>query len=287
MSSKDSINAIQEFICFNQKNTIKYEYIISEKHKIIKDYYKRSEDIDLKHLNKLYDDLIISSYDNLISIFDSNKQLIFNVFKAIGKNRPPRITIKTIHEDEVLNIYRSTRYTDFNTSAIKDNTGFSYILLKNKLYYLENDIPGKFFSSKYNNARLKESSKEKYKNKELLWSECWESLDNEPVEYYSSTLILPMSIRSDSNDKKDSSFYNHFFKDVKQHKDSRTIWGFLCFDDIEKNYFDNKTDFVAIGYTIADILSLYLMYFYNHISGSSTIMEIEKELLDFHDPVIK
>ena len=36
--------------------------------------------------------------------------------------------------------------------------------------------------------------------------------------------------------------------------------------------------FKEIGYIIADILSLYLMYFYNHISGSTTVEKIEKKL---------
>lgn len=277
---KDTLTEIRNFICFNQKNTIKYEYIISEKHKEIKKYFTGTKNIDSNKLERLYDSLIISSYENLLNIFEENKLLITNIFNSIGKESPPRINIKTIQGNEVLNIYNSSNFTNFHTSLIKKNTGFSEILHNNKYFYLENNIPDKYINFKYKNVRI-EGDRILLKRNKISWKECWVNLDNNStIEYYSSTLILPMSIRSELNDKKDILFYNHFFKDVEQHKDSRTIWGFLCFDDTEINYFkdENKTDFITIGYIIADMLSLYLMYFYNHISGSSTILDIEKKL---------
>lgn len=277
---KDTVTALKEFICFNQKNTIKYEYIISEKHKKIKRYFTGTKNVDLNKLESLYDSLIITSYESLLDVFEGNKTLITNIFSSIGKEKPPRINIKTIQGNEVLNIYNSSSFTNFHTSLIKKNTGFSEILHRNKDFYLENNIPDKYINHKYKNARL-EGDIALFKKNKISWKECWVNLDNNnTIEHYSSTLILPMSIRSEPNDENDILFYNHFFKDVEQHKDSRTIWGFLCFDDTEINYFKDKdnTDFIAIGYIIADTLSLYLMYFYNHISGSSTVLDIEKEL---------
>jgi hypothetical protein len=274
------IQSIQDFICHNQKQTIKYEYLISERHKIVKDCYNDSS-CDKDELNKLYNMLIIDSYNDLFKVFESNKTYIHNIFHALGKNQPPRITIKTLHGDSVLDIYRSTYPTDFNSTNIKDNTGFSNILNKNKLYFLDNDLPKSFIENKYSNPRLVKEKLSEYLNESITWKECWKSLNhNEEQEYYSSTLILPMSIRGTNDDEKDINFYNHFFKEIQQHKDSRTIWGFLCFDSIDINYFNNtqEDDFASIGYIMSDILSLYLMYFYNHISGSKTIKLVEEKL---------
>lgn len=273
------INSLREFICFNQKHTIKYEYIISQNHKELKDYYY-SQRYDEKKLKEKYESFLLESYGDLLDIINSNKVYIENIFKSLGKEEVPRINIKTIHHDSVLNIYSSTNLSNFYLTKIKDNSGFNDIMFNNKISYLENNIPEKFKESRYKNPRLMESEKNNYIEGLQEWKDCWKTLNNtndSKVEYYSSTLILPMSIRNDSKDTENKKFYNHFFKDVHQHKNSRTIWGFLCFDSNQINYFKNKNndDFTEVGYILADMLSLYLMYFHNHISGSKTIQDIQ------------
>ena len=57
--------------------------------------------------------------------------------------------------------------------------------------------------------------------------------------------------------------------------------GFLCFDHKDVKYFNlDEEVLIKIGYIIADILTLYLMYFCNHITGSKTINEINKLLVE-------
>lgn len=274
------VSSIREFICFNQKQTIKYEYFISEHHKKLKNYFQKKEFNNIE-LQCKYEEFLLKSYEDLIAIFELNKEYIDRIFKDLGKRNPPRITIKTIQMDEVLNIYNSSSLTNFQMNKIVDNTGFYDILYNNKIVFLENNIQNKFKNSSYINPRLDNNQRKKFKKGEIEWKDCWKKNDGyNSLEYYSSTLILPMSIRSDDNDENDIEFYNHFFKNVEQHKDSRTVWGFLCFDDKEINYFmnDDNSDFAEIGYIISDILSLYLMYFYNHVSGSTTIKNIETQL---------
>lgn len=272
------ITALREFICFHQKQTIKYEYLIAERHKNLKYLYHQKHAQD--ELKKLYNEFIIHSYGDLLKVLESNQKYIYNIFRALDKQSFPRITIKTIHGDDVLNIYRSTKATNFSITKIEKNTGFYEILYNNRLSYLENNLPDQFKALKYKNPRLNEEKRQVFNNGSISWKECWMDDNDKDVEYYSSTLIIPMSIRSDESDKNDQLFYNHFFSEVEQSRDSRTIWGFLCFDDIDTNYFQNsKNDnFEEVGYIIADILSFYLMYFYNHISGSTTVKEIEKVL---------
>ncbi len=274
------VSDLREFICYNQKQTIKYEYLISERHKALKEYY--NSNYNKKELKSMYDELVIESYNNLFEIFNENQMYINKIFRTLGKEKIPRVTIKTLHGDSVLNIYRSTKFTDFSLTSIEENTGFSEILKNDKLSFLDNNLPKSFMDGDYKNPRLIQEQRQKFKNGNISWKDCWKNItDDEEIEYYSSTLIIPMSIRSDEIDKRNMNFYSHFFEDIVQHKDSRTIWGFLCFDSIEAEYFtgENQSNFVNTGYIISDILSLYLMYFYNHISGSKTIKLIEQEIL--------
>jgi hypothetical protein len=275
------LKSIREFICFNQKNTIKNEYLVSERHKDLKNYFNDPAH-STDELRKRYGEFVIHSYLELLNVFDPNKELINNIFCALGKNAPPRITIKTINAENVLNIYRSTRRADFCSSAINENTGFSEILHENKICYLENNLPDKFALGQYRNPRLTEEARQPFTKKEIEWKDCWtyskkEKEHSGDVEWYSSTLILPMSIRSSESDKTDVNFHNHFFNEVGHGKDFRTIWGFLCFDSPDVDYFD-RDEFVDVGYILADVLSLYLMFFYTHISGSGTIKKIETEI---------
>jgi hypothetical protein len=75
-------------------------------------------------------------------------------------------------------------------------------------------------------------------------------------------------------------FKEKFSNKIIHRESNRTVWGFLCFEYLEKNVFSNteENDIVNTSYIIADILSLYLMFFYNHISGSKTFNESMKKI---------
>lgn len=274
------LTSIKKFTCHNQKQTIKYEYIISEEHKDLKDFFtnrERNELFSKENLQKKYDSFIISSYSRLFNVFESNKKYIYDIFFSLSKNKAPRFTIKTLNGQNVLDIYCSTKRTEFKQTLINDNTGFSNILNNNQEVYLENNLPILFKKGEYNNPRLDNGKLKDYRDGLIGWKDCWNTSNS---EYYSSTLIVPMSISSEKEDLSDSKFYKHFFENVQQNRDSRTIWGFLCFDSEDLNYFtnENNDNFEEIGYIIADILSLYLMYFHTHISSSKTVKDIENFL---------
>ncbi len=72
-----------------------------------------------------------------------------------------------------------------------------------------------------------------------------------PETCYKSTLIIPIT------------FYNNtlqeeFLSRFGMNNFERTIFGYLCFDHIETEYFNDAMD-VDFGYIVADILSLYLV----------------------------
>ena len=274
-----NIQSIREFICFNQKELIQYEYVVSQKHKSLRQYLE-NEKINTNKLDEIIQDLINTSYLDLLKILDTNIQLINQLFTSIGISKSPRITIKTLEDGSVLDFFRSHANATLSTSEIDNNTGFSEIMNSSKVMsFLRNNLEEDFINGKYKNQRLNEKLRKKLIAKEVTWEECWTPIDDEMngILCYRSTLIIPMAIRVNETDNK--IFIDKFSKIISHAENTRTVWGFLCFDYDEKNIFLNKEDELKnIGYIIADILSLYLMFFYDHVSGSETFNNALKKL---------
>jgi hypothetical protein len=105
------------------------------------------------------------------------------------------------------------------------------------------------------------------------WSDIWTEFEDGTKQPYLSTLIIPMSISKDKeiNDDYEKEYNKKFFK-----SDKATLWGFLCIDHSESDFFKNieeEKNFKCedLGYIFSDIISLYLMFMYNHIAGSRTV----------------
>ncbi len=269
------LKTIRSFICFNQKELIQYEYEVAEDHKNLRLHIENIKNININENQKLINALVGTAYDGLTDILNENVELIRDMFASIHKNAgKPRITIKTIEENFVLDFFRSDMTVDLRESYIEENTGFSKIMNDNKDYFLCDDLEADFLNGDYINPRLDDTKKEDLRAGNISWEDCWKKISDSDLDKhpYRSTLIIPMAIRIGDLDK--PRFVQHFSDNVEQNRDSRTIWGFLCFDYPEKNIFSNlEDDFKDSGYIVADILSLYLMFFYNHLSGSKTFNE--------------
>jgi hypothetical protein len=264
--------AIREFICYNQKEIIQYEFLVSEKHrdlrKLVDKKNPTKEDVE-KHYNMLID----TAYDGLIKIYQDNIDLINNIFKATGIPKAPKVTVKTLEDGSVLDFFRSNKPSNFDLNGIESNTGFSKIMSSPKeMFYINHDLEKSFLNGSYINPRLDEG---KFKEKSVSWTDYWKPLYDGSKDEYLSTLIIPMAIRINDND--DDLFKKKFSENISHGESSRTVWGFLCFDYPEKNILkEYEEDVKDVSYIIADILSLYLMFFYNHISGSKTFSKAIK-----------
>jgi len=267
--------SLREFICFNQKELIRFEYIISKLHSDFKEAFLKKEEVEEK-----YQTLIVESFILLGNIYKKNFEFVRNTFGLFDKDI--RMTIKMIDGDEVIDIYRS-KYEElvFGASIIEENSGFNEILSKKSSYYLNDDIEKSFLEGKYKNPRLDEKCAAKLKEKKVDFKECWKKYREGLNDYYNSTLIIPMSITMNEEDK-DSIFYNDFLKRDNQARlrvDEKLIWGFFCLDSKKKNFFSaiDMFDAVDLGFVIADILSLYLIFFYNYTSGSEIVNKFLEE----------
>jgi len=277
---------LRDFICHNQKQLINYEYTISQLHKAFKDsFYEDIEDNPI--LEEHYEKLIISSFDMLEEIYASNIEYIENVFNT--PENKVRITIKMLLEDResLVDIYRNHKMDKkFSQMSVKENSGFSDILFNKKHYYLNDNLEDAFLNHTYKNSRIKESCRKDLKNQKILWRDCWRGYNSNSIkddEYYQSTLIIPMSIKNTKEDKeKYPLFYKQFFEENKKFEEQRIVFGFLCIDTTQKEYFNKLEEElispVDYGFIFADILSLYLVFFYNYVISSETVREYEDSL---------
>lgn len=264
------LNKIREFICLNQSELIQYEYLLSESHKELRKHLENHNEVN--EVNELLQNLIDTAYGNLLNILNENIEKIYSMLKSIGLDKEPNITIKTLENGAVLDFFRSHANANLSTTQIESNTGFSEIMNDSKcMHFIRHDLEADFIHGEYNNPRLDVGLRDKFKSGQISWEECWTNIEGSEKKssHYRSTLIIPMSIRLNEND--DEKFIKKFSQNVSHSEKVRTVWGFLCFDSTEKNIFiDMEDELKDIGYIVADILSLYLMFFYNHITGSET-----------------
>lgn len=275
------MNSLREFICYNQKEIIRFEYTISQLHKEFRIALDKESDAIQE---EKYNTLILESFNLIEKIFTENSIYIMNTFGKYDENL--RLSIKMVDEDNVVDIFRNTEDNMiFSQSKISENTGFNHIKDNKALYYINDDIEESYKNGIYKNHRLDNNQIENLKNSNIAWDKCWIPYNTGKNTIYNSTMIIPMSITSSEEDK-NSIFYKNFFQKQTEGKtniNSRAIWGYLCLDSKKKNFFKSIEEFdvLDMGFVITDILSLYLVFFYNYTSGSETVARF----LDVEDVV--
>ena len=261
------MKTIREFICYHQKQIMKFEYTLSELHRKLKDLLKE-ENHNIENLNIAYDELTFNSFLLMQEIFQESNDFILNTLGRKDDNL--RFIIKLVDHESVVDIYRNHEINVlFHESDYLNNTAFSKIIQDNAKFYLNNNLEESFRNEKYKNPRLQEN---------LLWEESWKNYSDEKVSdnYYNSTLVMPMAITNSGVDE-DSLFYKKYFKAQNQGKVSsstRAIWGFVCFDTKQKDYFTEED--IELAYIITDILSLYIVFYYNYVMSSATTHTFEE-----------
>lgn len=279
---------IRDFMCMHQGEFVQYAFLASEYHREFKEEYNEktpnqekiglAKDKLLSHLNENFASAVQDSFEHM--------QKYFN-----GRHiKSPRICLKANYdpknEKKIITLFREKhKSVGYNSDcAVGENTGFLSVK-ENGRYYICQDICADAQKGNYKNPRLlknavdiyiepgwlgkKKSIKSNGFFKDDAWQNCWAPNFSEGVsvtpdyrDCYKSTLIIPLTLRNNSLKKTFIEAFN--MEDV-----DRTIFGYLCFDHIEKNYFDRMLD-VDFGYIFADILSLYLIARFTYTIRSRT-----------------
>lgn len=262
---------IKGVICMNQGELAQFSYIASEFHKAMKAAWQSTPQ-DVSASEESRDALSKYCTRNVARIYKENFKALHLYFDKRHKIKP-RICVK-VHErkegnreDVVTELVRDENVPYLSSYPLSANYGFQTVA-NTGTYYLCNDIPKQVAFGDYINARISRTSARLYKPKAKAlrlfgigrgaddkWKLCWErgndGTEPSPRSCYRSTLIVPMTLWN--NDLSDE------YKDLLKVGDvDRIIFGYLCFDHVDINYFDEESD-VSIGYVMADLLSLYLI----------------------------
>ncbi len=250
-----STKVMTRAICFNQGAYLEYMHLASEKHRLLKDELARGDLTDPHAVQNLAGDLVNFMNKKFYEAAQENFALMLAYFSDRSQ-AAPRICIKGNFRigtsDRVVTVFRAKQVAYSSSVEIGKNSGFSAVRNNGK-YFLENDIPSAAAEDKYFNPRLDNELVRKFAStgrlEESTWIKCWPGAAN-ARDAYQSTLIIPMTLWNNQ-------ISDEFRKTVKIDNVGRTIFGYLCFDHTEKNFFKEEVD-VPVGYAFADLLSMYL-----------------------------
>lgn len=201
---------------------------------------------------------------------------------------PPRICLKSVEEINgqlnVIDLFRDSGSMHRKSSPLALNTGFLKVYETGQNFF-ENDIPSRVIDNEapYFNTRITPKTvgsfdfSENLKFPDFNWISCWGKSVETEIENrscYKSTIIIPVTL---FNHNLDRSFVHACGFDGID----RAIFAFLCIDHTDVDYFDQNYD-VDAGYTIADLMSLYFMTRYEHISLSNSYKSA-KTAIKYHE----
>lgn len=276
---RDASSFMREVICYNQGDYIQYNFLAGESHKTLKDASRESPP-NVQKLRELCVQLEEFLNKRLYGVSLQNFRFIKAYFRG-RDSKEPRICIKGHHKegatDHVVQLIRDKKVSYLSDYPLKDNSGFLFVKNHGR-YFKCDDIPKSIVTDGYHNARIDTNLACAYYEQtnvasarpndnhasqfDTSWVKCWKSPQSgsdpiDPASCYKSTVIIPMTLW---NNKLAQSFLKRLGEKQEEDIDTkaRTIFGYLCFDHVEKNYFNNDVD-IDIGYIFADIISLYMI----------------------------
>ena len=286
-----------KLVCYNQGELIQYSFLAAELHKNLKTIFNKSQKNN-EEIRKHYDALNAYLNRSLERIFKRNFVFIKEYFYG-RSGIEPRVCTKVNFLTEpvdkrVIEAFRDERVSYFTDYSLEDNTGFLYVS-ENGKFFIENNIPKASKEMRYKNPRLVEEELGRYKepgrinkflNKRKFgfirdeeWQRCWKGDESTraplpETSCYKSTLIIPMTLWNNDLDET-------YKKIVKLEDVDRTIFGYLCFDHVEQDFF-NETFDKKFGYILADMLSLFIVNRLVYTKISKTYNKVV-ELLEQED----
>lgn len=279
-----------ETMCLHQGKLLEFFFLTAGKHKNLRQLVEKkrgngtrwhravrdSEGALRGYMAQQLEAIYFQSFTTVTRFFD----------ERIGGS--PRICVKAAlfqggPPDVLSTVARSTDVAYENSgkfgTAISKNTGFSKCAVSRRYYHC-NDLllaalqGGYDANPRIDFIRLKEDRSKLLEaddaNRMDVWPTYWDNgAPNDPSSCYRSTLIIPMTLAH--ND-----LSHEFRKEFKLPDVGRTIFGFLCFDHPNPNYFcvsevsGTRSSDCAIGYFFADLFSLYFVTALGFTAASRT-----------------
>jgi hypothetical protein len=267
---KSKIETINAFICENQGALLEFVYNTSELHKPLKaEVSKEKPDLErIKQSKDRVQDFIIR---NMKRAYSSTSDLILRYFDGRPGDEP-RICVKLFGSGLVYEDYRRPIEDYTYIRRTKDYDTGCHEVIQNGYAFIDNNIPLHIKEENYKNPRINTlevvrdlAGKKDFKDPDD-WAKYWRDIhlrESETVvrpprqSCYKSTLIIPMTLLRNNIS---TNVREHFgIPRLEENDNGRAIYGLLCFDHTQINYFNEETD-IPMGYVFADILSLHLIF---------------------------
>ncbi|MCP3944968.1 MAG: hypothetical protein GY710_26300 [Desulfobacteraceae bacterium] len=287
------IQNIRSYISYHQGKLIEYLFFAGEEHKKLKkEFSKKEKNAEL--IKNIYMELTNSLNSKIFEVAEYSFEVLQTYFRG-RRNMAPRICLRANNfEDDnqkILTYYRSpgsrVAYSKLSDCLIKENRAFLHILATPGPYMC-NKIPEEAGKGDYENPRLKIDEVKKYLKKvsdkrlksssidDSDWRKCWKRISvenkkiaNKPEHCYKSTLIIPLTLL-------DNTLSDGFIKNFKMKDIGDRVFGYLCLDHVEPEYFSYEMD-TNIGYIFAKLLSHYFLIYFMFINQSKTRTNIISE----------
>jgi hypothetical protein len=279
------LGLVKRAACFNQGAIIEYGSLTAHKHEALKDAFL-SSDRNLERLEYLTIDLLNYMNRKLFQNVYLNFEFIREYFD-LKRISPPRICLKANFvvnsSNRVVSIFRDQPVKYYSDVHIDGNTGFRSIKETGR-YFFENNMPEAVLERQYVNPRLltdivkKDFSRLRSLDSVIRnWDRYWVEFDPSKrgdTSFYKSTLIVPLTLW---NNELSGEFEDAINMRMTGEKIDRYIFGYLCFDHRDVDYFDEEQD-SALGYIFADMLSIFVFTRKMYTEASRTFIDVQKLL---------
>jgi hypothetical protein len=283
--AKAILGLLKRAICFNQGAIIEYGSLIAHKHEELKEAFIADKN-DVEQLKRISVDMLNFMNRKLFESVYFNFEFIREYFD-MKRSSAPRICLKgnfvVNSHDKVVSIFRDQPVKYYSDVHIDGNSGFRSIK-ENGRYFFENNMPEATVERGYVNPRLKaDAVKADFKRVGKLetiirnWDRYWVEYDPSKrgdSSFYKSTLIVPLTLW---NNEVSEEFENAMNLRMAGEKIERYIFGYLCLDHRDVDYFDEEHD-AALGYIFADMLSIFVFTRKMYTEASRTFTRIQEVL---------
>jgi hypothetical protein len=284
--TKALLSFVRNALTYNRDAQLQYTYLTARKHKALKEALSANaakSEVEtlfltlLEFLNRRFYEVVAKNFEFL------------HAYYGTKEGAPPRICLKGTFRldanETVVSIFRDHQvdYEQQSDTAIERNSGFHHI--KNTgTYFLENNLPKAAVEGTYVNPRLRiEQIREQAKFGGLGqvttdWDRYWIGFDDAhqgDASFYKSTLIIPLTLSADVG--------QDFKQEVPIEDIDKSVFGFLCFDHRDVDYFDEGAD-VSMSEIFAGFLCHYVFTRLIYTDMSETFSNVCKILGKWNKP---
>ncbi|MBK6627136.1 MAG: hypothetical protein IPK70_00035 [Flavobacteriales bacterium] len=272
-------SVVQKAVCYNQGALIEFAYMSAERHKAMRIAYDNE---DVEEVRNCYKTLVDHQNAAMREIALHNFQSLAEYFALRSIGAQPRICLKgnsTVESNEtIIRLFGDADVKYKSNTRIENNTGHLRIK-ETGTFFLENDIPTAAARGEYKNPRLDpEKAKEFVEGRIRRWKDCWDANGEGDSAYYRSTLIVPLTLWNNQLSPEFKSMVKNF-ENV-----DRAIFGYLCFDHVDTNYFTEQD--AKVGYMYADLLSVFMFVRMMYTEMSDTYKKTTKVVNEADPEVI-